>query len=109
MQTRQITMNDTLRAWLKSIETTQKPFFSASHWHFSKKLKRQVLSLDKASIPNLARHSYITYALNSPGASYAVVARNCGNSETIIKDHYEGNATAAQAEAYFELTPRKVR
>ena len=106
---RSLTMNDTLRAWLKDIEPKQKPFFSKSHWYLSKKLKHSVLGEDRAKLSNLARHSYITYALNLPGASYAQVAKNCGNSESVIKTHYEGNATAPQAEAYFALTPRKVR
>ncbi|MBL9219414.1 MAG: hypothetical protein JNG82_13050 [Opitutaceae bacterium] len=102
---RVVVMNPTLRAWLTKLQKKKPAFYVPNHWQLFKDLKRSVLSAERAALPNLGRHAYITYSLALPGASYAQVSRNCGNSETIIKRHYEGHATAAQAKAFFRLLP----
>ncbi|MEZ5414396.1 MAG: hypothetical protein R3F03_08785 [Opitutaceae bacterium] len=100
-----VLMNDTLRAWLDELKDKNCAFFIPNHWQAFRNLKRTVLTRERAALKNLGRHAYITYSLALPGASYAQVSRNCGNSETIIKRHYEGLATGEQARAYFRLLP----
>lgn len=102
---RMVVMNTTLRAWLNKMKAKKPPFVIPNHWQLFRNMKRSVLRPERAALRNLGRHAYITYSLALPGASYAQVSRNCGNSETIIKHHYEGHATGAQAKAYFRLRP----
>ena len=53
--------------------------------------------------PNALRHSYATYAL-ALNRDAAAVSEQLGNSPRILKAHYAGLATKAQAELFFGLT-----
>ena len=54
---------------------------------------------------NLGRRTYISCRLALPGASFAAVANDVGNSEYLIRRHYYQKVTAAAAAEYFRITP----
>lgn len=61
-----------------------------------------------SSIANIGRRTYISCRLALPGASFATVANEVGNSEYNIRLHYFQKVSQEQAEAFFGLTPDKV-
>jgi hypothetical protein len=50
------------------------------------------------------RHTFITMHLFVSG-SYAATSRQAGNSEGIIKDHYEGLATREESVRFWTIAP----
>ena len=50
------------------------------------------------------RHNYATYRINA-GASFSDVAREMGNSESVIRDSYFRSVDPAEAHAYWETFP----
>jgi len=122
---RTIAILPVLNAWLKWIKARKVPFFPRNHWEkyrtvrdtaLAERLRRwqahqKDLPLEKRQEPNfdnMARHSCLSFRLALPGASYAEVSDEAGNSETIIRKHYRRKATAEQARQYFSLTPTRV-
>jgi integrase len=103
---RDVLIKQPLAAWLRKFEARKPAFWTPSHWIWFRELKRSELDAKRARIPNLLRHTYCTYALNAKGASYAEVSRQAGNSEAMLKRHYEGNATQEDAATFFLITPR---
>jgi hypothetical protein len=57
---------------------------------------------------NVGRRSFITYKLALAASSYAEIAREAGNSETIIRTHYERGASRDDAVEFFSLSVRRV-
>lgn len=58
----------------------------------------------KLWIPDITRHSYITYHVRDCGDIYKT-ATAAGNSPGIIKAHYEGAATSSEAKSFWGITP----
>jgi hypothetical protein len=115
---RVIVMHSTLVAWLKWLQKKGRTQFLAPNINKGlRAVKRQVFPPAADGTPNqhakegnLARHSYISYSLRLPGASFAQVAMNAGNTEQVIKEHYNDlQVTSKQAEEYWLLTPRTLR
>lgn len=109
-----------LRAWLQWARKHDAPFLPLNHWKTRKRIKREVLAarfgsavagsrfVEQPRFYNMARRSYISYRLALPGASYAVVSNDVGNSEHILRKFYVQRATRADAEHYFSLKPSRV-
>lgn len=57
---------------------------------------------------NEMRHTSATAMLNAPGASYANVARTLGNSESMLRRHYEGLWEPQMTVALYAIVPRRV-
>lgn len=58
---------------------------------------------------DVLRHTAISYKFRSTG-SYGLTAEWAGNSEAIIKKHYQGQVSSAEAATYWGLHPdRKIR
>jgi hypothetical protein len=58
----------------------------------------------KPWIPDITRHSYITYHVRNEGDIYKT-ATAAGNSPSVIKAHYEGAAKSSEATAFWGITP----
>lgn len=58
----------------------------------------------KPWIPDITRHSYITYHVRQHGDIYQT-ATAAGNSPGVIKAHYEGAAKGSEATAFWGITP----
>jgi len=58
----------------------------------------------KPWIPDITRHSYITYHIRNEGDIYKT-ATAAGNSPSVIKAHYEGAAKSSEATAFWSITP----
>ncbi|TVP81196.1 MAG: hypothetical protein EA353_02065 [Puniceicoccaceae bacterium] len=58
----------------------------------------------KPWIPDITRHSYITYHVRQHGDIYQT-ATAAGNSPGVIKAHYEGAAKSSEATAFWSITP----
>jgi hypothetical protein len=50
------------------------------------------------------RHTAISHFFRKTG-SYGLTAERHGNSEAIIRDHYQGKVTSEQTKAFYALIP----
>jgi hypothetical protein len=107
---RVIQINKTLKRWLDWVKKDGRMDFYPPNlnkgWHAVR-----IASLPTAKLrrTNLSRHSFITYSLRMPKASYAQVARDAGTSEGTIREYYEDiQATAKMAATYWALTPARI-
>jgi integrase len=57
---------------------------------------------------NWLRHSFASYRTVELGKEYAFVAGEMGNSEQVIRKHYEKAVTRLAAKEFWSLTPSKV-
>ena len=109
---RVITICDTLKAWLKAFEG--KPFFPAN-WRRDFDAIKRVIGYGRktATHPNLKpwpvdvlRHTAISHYFRQTG-SYGQTAEQFGNSEAIIKKHYQGRVSSEDTKAFYALLPKK--
>ena len=56
--------------------------------------------------PNVARHSFVSYALAAEGGSAGAVALEAGHSEAILFRHYRAVVTESEAAGYWGNRPR---
>ena len=52
------------------------------------------------------RHTAVSHFFRATG-SYGRTAEQFGNSETIIKNHYQGRVSSDEAERFYQLLPTK--
>lgn len=107
---RVVQISDQLGAWLRAHQ--DKPFrpsgmrqiFEAVREKagYSGRVEREGL---KKWVPDVLRHSYIS-ALLRKSKSYIEVAQQCGNSEKIIREHYEARVSTEYADRFFGIGPR---
>jgi integrase len=108
-----------LRPWLAWMRKRDVPFLPLDHWKVRRGLKLAVLTARFGSVAgsrsgeqvrfyNMARRTYISYRLALPGASYAEVSNDVGNSELILRKFYAQRASRAEAQRYFSLTPNRL-
>lgn len=97
---RVVTICDTLKAWLSAHKNTE--FFPAN-WS-----KKFVAVRAKAKIvdwpPDVMRHTAISHYFRKTG-SYGLTAEQFGNSEAIIKDHYQGRVSSDDTKKFYALRP----
>lgn len=111
---RVVNMHPTLVAWLQWLQKKGKIGFAARNLNKGLRAIKLTAKEDfNEVIPtaaNLARHSYISYSLRLPGASFAAVAMNSGNTEQVIRDHYmDLQVTTKQAQEFWALTPKALK
>jgi integrase len=97
---RVLTMDTTLHAWLKAYES--KPFFPARFQQLIIKIKKDA-GITKWPY-DVMRHTAISHFFRKSN-SYGLAAERFGNSETIIKQHYQGRVSSADTEKFYALKP----
>lgn len=108
-----------LHPWLEWIREHNIPFLAPNYRKARRRLKREVLagrfgtsvgSSEHEAVPfhDMARRSYISYRLTQPGASYAEVSNDVGNSERNLRKFYALRASPDDARRYFSLTPDRM-
>jgi integrase len=107
---RVITIVPTLKTWL---EAYQGKAFFPTNWrrHFDAvKAAAGFSSRDgdggKPWIPDAMRHTAVSHHFRECG-SYGRTAEAFGNSEAIIKTHYQGRVSTADTAAFYALRPTK--
>jgi integrase len=96
---RVIEINPTLRAWLEA--------YRHAPLGFSRRSFRRIVEASGVTwTKDVLRHTSATAHLRVL-TSYADVARHFGNSETVLKRHYEGRMSSADAQKLFALRPMK--
>ena len=97
-----IPLGPTLAAWLRAYEGT--PFCHADH-------RRDLIAIKLAAglsnlQPDILRHTSISHYFRLTG-SYGKTAEFHGNSEGIIKAHYQGRVSTEDTKAFYALLPKK--
>jgi integrase len=109
---RVVTIGPTLLAWLKAYKDN--PLFPPNWRNKFDAVKKAAgfgtptdeLPDLKPWTPDAMRHTAISYYFRSTG-SYGQTAEQFGNSEAIIKAHYQGRVSTADAKKFFALKPIK--
>jgi integrase len=112
-QPRVVSICDTLKAWLVAYE--DKPFYPANWRKDFDKLKAMA-GFDgregddgtklKPWPEDVLRHTAISHYFRHTG-SYGQTAEQFGNSEAIIKRHYQGRVSSEDTKAFYALMPRR--
>jgi integrase len=111
---RVMTINATLLAWLK--EYKGQPF-SPPNWRkgFDAVKRAAGFGTPTKDHPDLKpwpddvlRHTAISHFFRATG-SYGLAAEQFGNSEAIIKKHYQGRVSTTETEKFYQLTPAIVK
>jgi len=108
---RTIKMGDTLFAWLAAYKG--KPFFP-SNWHKDFRKVKETAGFGtptednklKRWVEDVMRHTAISHYFRDSG-SYGLTAEWAGNSEQIIKDHYQGRVSTEDTKKFYALLPTK--
>lgn len=102
--TRKIKLLPVLEQWLRLFEERKIPLINSRLEEEARRIA--VPGKFGKGYDNLIRHTAISNYVNCFG-SLADAAYAAGTSERIIKKHYHEFVTAADAEAYYNLTPEK--
>ncbi len=119
---RTVPISPVLKAWLLWLRPQNIPFYPRNFQNRCMQVRDAALTMhqfkrrpgagqlrgDSFLALNLGRRSYISYRLALPQASYVEVSRAVGNSEEILRKHYEQKAAPTEALKYFSLTPEVV-
>lgn len=112
---RLVPLQPVLRDWLQWMKKRELPFLPANWAAKAKRirdaaLKDRITTGDRGDprIFNIGRRSYISHRLALPGAGFAEVSDEVGNSEEIMRKYYYRRVSRGDALAYFALTPVKV-
>jgi integrase len=98
---RVVAICDTLHAWLKAHKG--KAFYPAN-WRKKFDAVRTKAKI-KAWPSDVMRHTAISHYFRKTG-SYGQTAEQFGNSEAIIKAHYQGRVTSSDTEKFYALRPK---
>jgi integrase len=97
---RVVSICDTLHAWLKKYKDQE---FYPSGWH--KRFRKVKADAKITEWPqDLMRHTAISHYFRKTG-SYGQTAEQFGNSEAIIKNHYQGRVSSDDTEKFYALKP----
>jgi integrase len=99
---RVITICSTLARWLKAHK--DEPLLPPQ-WLKEFKAVKAAVGL-KPWTPDIMRHTAISHFFRHTG-SYGQTAEQFGNSEAIIKNHYQGRVSSADTKAFYSLRPTK--
>jgi len=103
---------DTLSAWLRACKG--KPFFP-SNWRRDFDAIKAKAGYPKPTKENpepkpwpedVLRHTAISHYFRKVG-SYGQTAEQFGNSEAIIKAHYQGRVTSEDTKRFYSLMPQR--
>jgi integrase len=103
-RSRVVPIHPTLKSWLTAYKI--KPIIPGSLPRHFKKLRR-LAKIGKWA-GDCMRHTAISHACRV-SKSYIDVAKTFGNSEQIIRGHYEGRVSSADAAQFYALRPRSKR
>ena len=99
---RVVLIDETLRAWL--VAHKDKPFFP-TNWRKEFDAVRAAAQITRW--PNdIMRHTAISHYFRRVG-SYGQTAEWAGNSEAIIKAHYQGRVSTKEAKKFWAMRPGK--
>lgn len=100
---RTIEADPVLLAWLRLCPDgpASDPQKSKLLWGELKRLARI-----KTWIPDGLRHTALSHLFRRCG-SFGLVAEHAGNSESVIREHYQAKTTAAESEAFWRLFPTR--
>lgn len=106
---RLVPISPVLRAWLEYLRRYRFPIYPRDCAKKMRRVRRLLTQAGRpaAGSPNMARRSFISYRLALPGANYATVAAEAGNSEPMIRNYYRCRVTREAAQEYFSLGPDK--
>jgi integrase len=101
-RSRIIPLEPTLRAWLRAYRGQR--FYNRGQW-------RDMAAIRKAAgittwQADILRHTSISHYFRLTG-SYGKTAEFHGNSESIIKAHYQGRVTSAESKRFYSIMPTK--
>lgn len=111
---RVVTIGPTLRAWLQAFKS--KAFFPANWLRDFNSIKASIgYGQPTKEMPHLKpwpvdvlRHTAISHYFRDTG-SYGRTAEQFGNSEAIIKAHYQGRVSSEDTKRFFALRPAAVK
>jgi integrase len=102
-KSRVIKLCPTLAAWLKAHKG--KPFYPAN-WRKEFDAVKGAAGL-KEWPSDVMRHTAISHYFRKSG-SYGFTAEQFGNSESIIKNHYQGRVSSEDTKAFYKIMPGNV-
>jgi len=99
---RVVAICDTLFAWLKA--NKGQPFYP-SGWHKQFRAVKKAAKIFKWPV-DVMRHTAVSHYFRKTG-SYGQTAEQFGNSEAIIKKHYQGRVSSDDTKKFYALRPKK--
>ena len=93
---------DTLAAWLRAHQG--QPFYP-SGWRKEFNTVKKAAGIKKW-VPDAMRHTSISHYFRKTG-SYGFCAERFGNSEAVIKNHYQGRVSSEETKAFYAIMPGK--
>ncbi|HZR17968.1 MAG TPA: hypothetical protein VFE51_11665 [Verrucomicrobiae bacterium] len=99
---RVVTICNTLHAWLTAHKDES---FSPLNLGEKFQAAREAAGI-KTWIPDVMRHTAISHYFRKTG-SYGQTAEQFGNSESIIKAHYQGRVSSDDTKKFYALRPKK--
>lgn len=119
---RQIRISPVLRQWLKWVQFTHSPLHPPNRpakcqWIRTLLVRTRGRIAKELDLPegrrderfyNIARRTYLSYRLALPGASYAEVSGEAGNSESVLRKYYRLQVSRRDALRYFRLFPGRL-
>lgn len=100
---RTIELNPTLRAWLELCDRTRP--FAPGDWDNELRAIREAAEIEHWP-HDVLRHTGISHYWRKSG-SYGITAQWAGNSESIIRDHYQARVSSEQTKQFFGLLPQR--
>ena len=112
---RVVEVSDTLKAWLTRYQDQEVIYGRA----FDEGLQQVRASIGygaptpdhphlKPWVPDVLRHTAISHYFRLTG-SYGRSAEQFGNSESIIKDHYQGRVSSADTKRFYAILPKAMK
>lgn len=101
---RVVTIDPTLKAWLKAYPGEVFP----SNWRRDFDKVKEIAGFTEPWIEDILRHTGISHFFRKCG-SYGVTAEESGNSEAIIKQHYQSRVTSEETKQFYAIMPARKR
>lgn len=98
---RVVTIHPTLKAWLSAYQG--RPFSTKNH-EKQFQVMRGAAGIGKW-VPDVLRHTAISFYFRQTG-SYGLTAEQFGNSEAIIKAHYQGRVSSEDTKRFYAILPK---
>lgn len=102
---RVVTIGEPLASWLRWCDAKGHREFSFSNWQREFKALRHAAKLSRWP-DDVLRHSAISHHFRR-GGSYGLTAEWAGNSEAVIKAHYQGRVSSEETAKFWNLYPTR--